>query len=46
MSGVYTEGKHHCPKCKKETLHDEGWESEFPDKMERTCKECGNYRFD
>ena len=46
MSGAYTQGTHYCPKCKKETLHDEGWESECPDKLETTCKECGHYRFE
>lgn len=44
MVGVYDEVKASCPKCRKITMHESGWESEEPNVLDLWCKECGAHR--
>ncbi len=43
--GVYDICDAYCPTCKKTTKHDSGWESEVPNSVEMTCKECNVFRY-
>lgn len=44
--GVYEKKEHYCLKCKKTTMHDIGWESEFPEQLDLKCHECGYERYE
>jgi hypothetical protein len=40
MSGVYDQCVMWCPCCKKNTMHNTGWESSEPEMLEVQCTEC------
>jgi ribosomal protein L44E len=43
MSGVYDKAEMYCPRCKRRTMHEIGWESEEPDSLEETCLSCNRH---